>query len=208
MESEDAARSGGFGRRQMRRLKRRARSGGSANATLEIAGHRSPIEHSSAMKGAPHHPQLARWVRPRGLAPYFIEVKYGYSDEAVLASLGRKFGQAQAPVGDPSRIVVMLNRKGRSDWERLLGDLAQVLANGLKLEVWDEERLLIMLRTHFGVDITAIVTEQLLDVRQAIDHGDDCRPLFVLELCPRHSERRHHAREPHRILFQSALPDH
>ena len=114
-------------------------------------------------------------VHPRGREPYYVEVKYGCSNEAALSSLRRKFGGPEPAAGGVSRIVFVLDRIGRQNWDGLLGELADALPPAVKLEVWDEERLLAMLRTHFDVHIREIVAEQLLDVRQAIDHAKGFR---------------------------------
>ena len=114
-------------------------------------------------------------VQPRGREAYYIEVKYGYSNEAALGSVRRKFGGAEGAADGVSRIVFVIERLGRQDWDGFLDELAGALPAAVKLEIWDEERLLAMLRTHFDVHIRELVAEQLLDVRQAIDHAKGFR---------------------------------
>lgn len=110
-------------------------------------------------------------VRLRGGATYFIEVKYGYPDEAILSSLRRKFAQPGAVAQEATRVRLVADRAGRADWDGLLRAAAEALPAGMTLEVWDEERFLGALRRHFQVDLATIAPEELLDVRQAIDRA-------------------------------------
>lgn len=110
-------------------------------------------------------------VRPRGRETYFIEVKYGYTDEAVLHSLRRKYAEPDETVRQASRVVLVVERKGRADWDELVCSAGAALGAGLVLEVWDEDRFAAALRTHFDVELGEIEAERLLDVRQAIDRA-------------------------------------
>ena len=76
-------------------------------------------------------------VRPGGGPSYFIEVKYGYSDEALVHSLQRKYANPCAVVREASRVVLLMERKGRADWEGLVRSALAALAlgAGLTLEV-------------------------------------------------------------------------
>ncbi|HEY5704115.1 MAG TPA: hypothetical protein VIS96_00910 [Terrimicrobiaceae bacterium] len=147
----------------------------------------SRFEHLSNEGLAPEHVQIDREVasgqpgafadirvRPRGRESYFIEVKYGCPDEAILRSLTRKYAQPGEVVRHASRVVLVVDRRGRADWEGLVcAARAALLGADLKLEVWDEERLAAALRAHFDVELGEIVAERLVDVRQAIDHAHE-----------------------------------
>jgi hypothetical protein len=107
---------------------------------------------------------------------YFIEVKYGYRNEEIIRSLMRKYGQSSEVARQASRVVLVVDQKGRADFEGLVSAAQNVLlATRLELEVWDEERFAHALRTHFGVELGEIVAERLVDVRQAIDHAKGFR---------------------------------
>jgi adenylate cyclase len=107
---------------------------------------------------------------------YFIEVKYGYRNEEIIRSLTRKYGQPSDVAQQGSRVVLVVDRKARADFEGLVSAARNILlAAGLELEVWDEERFADALRTHFGVELGEIVAERLVDVRQAIDHAKGFR---------------------------------
>ncbi len=144
----------------------------------------SRFEHVSRDGLAPEHVQIDREVavgepgafadirvRPRGGETYFIEVKYGYADEAILRSLRRKYAQPCEVVRAASRVVLVVERTGRADWDGLVRAAAAALGAGLKLEVWDGERFAAALRTHFDVELGEIAGGRLIDVRQAIDHA-------------------------------------
>ena len=114
-------------------------------------------------------------VRSRG-ETYFIEVKYGSRTEEILRSLAQKYAQSGDVVRKASRVVLVVDRKGRADWEGFVHAARDILLDaGLRLEVWDEERFASALRTHFGVELGEIVPERLIDVRQAIDHAKGFR---------------------------------
>jgi len=110
-------------------------------------------------------------VRPGGSPAYFIEVKYGYTDEALVHSLQRKYANPCEVVREATRVVLLIERKGRADWEGLVRAAAAALGAGLTLEVWDEARFAAALQTHFHVEMGAFETAGLLDVRQAIDRA-------------------------------------
>jgi class 3 adenylate cyclase len=106
-----------------------------------------------------------------GSLPYFVEIKYGYSRERLLASLRRKYGRESPVLANASKVVLILDAEERPDWPQLKGELAQCLRPPLQLEVWDEARLMGLLHERFRVQIGAISADNLLDVRQAIDRA-------------------------------------
>src|SRR5207248_8927306 len=106
-----------------------------------------------------------------GQAPYFVEVKYGYSGQRLLQSLRRKFGCATPGNRQASKVVLVIDRAARVDWPELESELARCLCPPLQLEIWSEERLIALLQQRFGVRIGSITEDDLLDVRQAIDRA-------------------------------------
>jgi adenylate cyclase len=111
-------------------------------------------------------------VRPPGSPPYFVEVKYGYPDEILARHLARKYGrEAGAALEGANRLVVVVDSAGRGDWPRRLQEISGGLAPGLAVEVWDEEEFLRRLRECFGIEVESITTEDLIDVRHAIDRA-------------------------------------
>ena len=110
-------------------------------------------------------------VEPAGQAPYFVEVKTGYSGDTVVRHLTRKYGTAHGDANTGSKVVLVLDRADRADWIDLERQIRAALRPGLDLEIWDEGRLLALLADRFGVRIPQITPDNLLDVRQAIDRA-------------------------------------
>jgi class 3 adenylate cyclase len=104
-------------------------------------------------------------------AAYFVEVKHGYSNQALIKHLRRKYGEDTASLKQAAKVVLVVDTEGRPDWQAVQSDLPQCLRPGLKLEIWNEERLLSLLFQVFGIRIKAITPDRLLDVRQAIDQA-------------------------------------
>ena len=110
-------------------------------------------------------------VAPGDLPPYFVEIKFGYSTEAVLKHLRRKYKNEAAVSPHGSKIILVIDAENRPEWPNAEAELRKHLPPGLELQVWDGRRLLGMLRERFGVEVEAITAENLLDVRQTIDQA-------------------------------------
>lgn len=111
-------------------------------------------------------------VSQPGLPPRYVEIKFGYPQPVLLQHMGRKYGARTAALENAQQVTLFLDRQGRPDWQDTIDKLGQMLAGAdLTLEVWDEERLMALLRQNFGVDITGISEESLLQVRQAVDRA-------------------------------------
>jgi class 3 adenylate cyclase len=111
-------------------------------------------------------------VAPSGQSPYFVEVKYGYTNERLVRHLTRKYAvPVSRNAAAASKVVLVVDRRSRTDWEGLERELVSQLAHGLQLEIWDESRLLALLAERFNVSSPAMTTDDLLDVRQAIDRA-------------------------------------
>jgi class 3 adenylate cyclase len=107
-------------------------------------------------------------VAPQAAAPYFVEVKFGYSDDQLLRHLQRKYAE---PTPGGAKVILVIDVAARPDWPRVRAAAAAGLAPGLGLEVWDEARLIQLLRERFGIAIPAITADNLIEVRQAIDRA-------------------------------------
>jgi len=111
-------------------------------------------------------------VAPAGRAPYFVEVKYGYTNDNLIRHLARKYASpAGANAALAKKVVLVIDRASRPDWDCLERELTSRLHPGLALEVWDEPHLMSRLAEGFGVSIPEMTAENLLDVRQAIDRA-------------------------------------
>jgi adenylate cyclase len=110
-------------------------------------------------------------VAPPRQRPYFVEVKYGYPSDVLLRHLQRKYGHDSAALKHASKVVLVVDVQHRGNWHKLQDDVARNLRAGLELEIWDEKRLLALLKERFSVNIKAICEEELLDVRVGIDRA-------------------------------------
>jgi adenylate cyclase len=111
-------------------------------------------------------------VAPASQAPYFVEVKHGYTNEALLRHLARKYSSpTTSNAAAATKIVLVVDRASRADWDRLEQELAMRLHPQFAIEIWDENRLVTLLNDRFEVNIPRMTTENLLDVRQAIDRA-------------------------------------
>lgn len=110
-------------------------------------------------------------VLPPGGPAYFIEVKYGYSNDVLLRHLRRKYGPETPGAVSGSKLILVIDSDQRPDWTALQAEVARSLRPGLELEVWSEARLLALLRQRFRADLNAITADGLVDVRQTIDRA-------------------------------------
>jgi adenylate cyclase len=110
-------------------------------------------------------------VAPPRSAPYFVEVKYGYPGDRIVESFRRKYGEETPGNRNHAKVVLVIDRAGRRDWDELQAKLRDVVRPGLHLEVWDETRLKLLLHEAFGVSIESMSPDALLDVRAAIDRA-------------------------------------
>lgn len=112
------------------------------------------------------------FVKPKLSRSYFVEVKFGYASDDIIASLKRKF--SELPPGRfeaACKVVLVLDTADRPESERLFESLKRLLHPGLALEVWDESVFCGLVERHFGVPIPRIAPEHLIDVRMAVDQA-------------------------------------
>ena len=101
--------------------------------------------------------------------PYVVEVKYGYDARRLLESISRKYGAGKAQPGEVRRVVLVVDAHGHADWREIERRVREALGRAVELEVWDEQKLLGLIRDLFGVPLSSITANDLLDVREAID---------------------------------------
>jgi adenylate cyclase len=108
-------------------------------------------------------------VEPRGLPPYILEVKYGYPSDRMLQHLGRKYsGDAASRLG-ANKLVLVLDTRRYPDWDRIHARIREVVSKDLTLEIWDEVRLLDLIRECFGISMSEITVDTLRELRFTID---------------------------------------
>jgi len=108
-------------------------------------------------------------VVPRSADPYVVEVKFGYQTDMLLRHLQRKYGEPA--LAGARKVILVIDAADRPDWPQVASAAAGCLAPGLELEVWDEARLIQLLRDRFHIEIPAITPANLIEVRQAIDRA-------------------------------------
>ena len=101
-----------------------------------------------------------------GRPAYFLEVKLGHSLEMIEEALRRKY-TGSSSVGTASKLVLVADVAPASATSRL----SSALPAGLELEIWDESRLLELLRERFDVALPILRREDLVPVRHAIDRA-------------------------------------
>ncbi len=110
-------------------------------------------------------------VAAPGIPAYFIEVKIGFPRQRLIEHLGKKFQQLTPELAGSNRVLLMVDAQRHHDWPEIETIIRRQLHPSLTLEVWNESRLLDLVRARFGLAATAITTESLLDVREAVDRA-------------------------------------
>ena len=110
-------------------------------------------------------------VTPKGTAPYFVEIDYGYTPERLIESLRRKYGELNDATAAASKVVLVIDVNGRQDWPGLEARARSVLRPSLALEVWDEHRLDELVRRRFGVSLGSLEEHDRLELRVAVDRA-------------------------------------
>jgi hypothetical protein len=95
-------------------------------------------------------------VAPAGGAAYFVEVKFGYRNDSLVRHLLRKYASPALTDTTATKIVLVVDRAHRSDWDRLEREIVSGLCQGIELEVWDEVRLVALVAERFGITINRI----------------------------------------------------
>ena len=109
-------------------------------------------------------------VEAPGQAPYFVEVKFGYSNELLRRHLRRKYGPDSNIAVTGAKVILVISGNDL-DRAALMRDLARDLGTSIEIAVWDEERLSALLRELFQTSFRSITAENLVDLRQAIDRA-------------------------------------
>lgn len=108
-------------------------------------------------------------VSVRDAAPYFVEVKYGYPRETIIRHIRRKYGVATDVTRGASKVVLVVDARTHQAWPEMQSELQATLWRGLRLEIWNEARLIALIRERFGVQIDTVGGETVNVLRAAID---------------------------------------
>lgn len=105
-------------------------------------------------------------VAPDGAAPYFVEVKWGYSGRELIERLARKY--ERNPDSDARRLLLVSDLVDGADWTGTLGRLRERLSPDLAIEAWGERELLARVKAGFGLDLDGFSGGSLRLIRDAV----------------------------------------
>ena len=108
-------------------------------------------------------------VRPHNQPPFFLEVKYGYASDRMVEHFTRKFQHPSPTEPEANRVVLVIDRAGRDDFDQIISRLRAVTHKDLTIEVWDENRLRELIYECFGLRLGEMTNEGLNELRTSID---------------------------------------
>lgn len=80
-------------------------------------------------------------VTPVDAAPYFVEIKTGYSLAQVVQHLSRKYVSETTRLRRASKVVIVLEAKRAKNRDEVTAAIRPAIAPSLDIEIWDEQRL-------------------------------------------------------------------
>lgn len=110
-------------------------------------------------------------VAALGQSPYFVEVKLGYSSSMLMHEMRRKYQASTPVIHDADRVVLVVRTADYAEWPQMEQVLRDTLSPHLRLEVWDEPRLLEALRSRFNVEVPALTEKDIVEVRLAVENA-------------------------------------
>lgn len=105
-------------------------------------------------------------VAPAGMAPYFVEVKWGYSGRELIERLARKYDRN--PDSDARRLLLVSDLVDDAEWTATLARLRERLSPDLAIEAWGERELLAHLKDGFDLDLNGFSGGSLRLIRDAV----------------------------------------
>ena len=109
-------------------------------------------------------------VKIPNVRSYYVELKFGYTEENLINSLNRKYAAENVTLDPEADTVLLIARESDySDWPTLKKTLQDALPKNLNLEVWTQDEFYKLLKNRFEVEIDDSNEDCLLDVRVAID---------------------------------------
>lgn len=105
-------------------------------------------------------------VAPGGAAPYFVEVKWGYSGRELIERLARKY--ERNPDSDARRLLVVSDLVDGADWTGTLARLRERLSPDLAIEAWGEGELLERVKAGFDLELDGFSGGSLRLIRDAV----------------------------------------
>lgn len=98
-------------------------------------------------------------------APFFVEVKHGYSVQQVVQHLERKYADPEAELAGADRLLLLVNDRCPEAERRLRASIGA----RMELDVWDEPRLLEEMGEHFDLGTAALEPARMAEVCAVLD---------------------------------------
>src|SRR5512146_3225771 len=84
------------------------------------------------------------------LAPYFVEIDFGYSRERVLESIGRKYVREAPTSASASKLIVVVDAALLDEHHDLQTAVEARVRPGLEVELWTERQWIERIATQFA----------------------------------------------------------
>ncbi len=100
-------------------------------------------------------------------APYFVEVKFGYTARQVVRHMARKYADPEADFRGADRLLLIIERH----WPETERQLRALIEPRLRLEIWDKAHLLHQLEEYFSLGTETLTPERMAAVRASLDYA-------------------------------------
>ena len=110
-------------------------------------------------------------IRVPNQSGYLVEVDYGYSTARIIESIQRKYSKRLPSFEEISKLILVVDRHNHPSWEKCTEQIKEILPSSWELEIWDELYLLSLIRKYFDVEIESLSSDQILELRLAIDRA-------------------------------------
>lgn len=107
-----------------------------------------------------------------GIAPYFVEIKYGYPRDKIIKHLSRKYGTRTYANEDASKVILVVDCEDSSPLEK---EIQPHLNSDLKLEIWDEAKLFSLIREQFDLTIDELTESNLAELHIVVNKAKGLR---------------------------------
>lgn len=107
-------------------------------------------------------------VEAKGISPYFVEIKYGYSGDQLVRHMARKYGIKSKRIQDASKLIIVIDCHNIENWKDILRRLESSVQKNLRLDIWDEQKLLSLFEKRYGEKIDRINFDTILKLKFAL----------------------------------------
>ncbi|OLC55106.1 MAG: hypothetical protein AUH85_10055 [Chloroflexi bacterium 13_1_40CM_4_68_4] len=108
-------------------------------------------------------------VKPADGREYLVEIKTGYTTLEVVEHLRRKYSASSTRLDRVARVVLVVARADHPDWSELERRVRGAVRGSIAVEIWDDERINVLVGELFGVSLGSLSDEHdLVQVRAEI----------------------------------------